>query len=44
MENIAEREVDDVVRPEDCGWGQDGGVDDIDDEEEEGEAEGRLGR
>ena len=43
MENITECEVDNVVRPEDCGRGQGGGVDGVDDEEEEGEAEGRLG-
>ena len=39
VENLVESEVDNVVQPEDCGGGQDGGVDDIDGEEEEGEAE-----
>ena len=43
MENLIEGEVDDVVQPEDCGRGQDGGVDDIDGEEEEGEAKERPG-
>ena len=43
MENIAECEVDGVVRPEDCGRGQGRGVDGVDDEEEEGEAEGGPG-
>ena len=38
VENLVESEVDNVVQPEDCGGGQDGGVDDIDGEEEEGEA------
>ena len=39
MENLIEDEVDDVVQPEDGRRGQDGGVDDVDGEEEEGEAE-----
>ena len=39
VENLVESEVDNVVQPEDCRGGQDGGVDDIDGEEEEGEAE-----
>ena len=43
VENLVECEVDDVVQPEDCGGGQDGGVDDVDGEEEEGEAEERPG-
>ena len=38
VENLVESEVDNVVQPEDCRGGQDGGVDDIDGEEEEGEA------
>ena len=43
VENLVECEVDDVVQPEDCGQGQDRGVDDVDGEEEEGEAEERPG-
>ena len=37
------REVDDVVQPKDCRRGQDGGVDDVEGEEKEGEAEERPG-
>ena len=43
MENLIEDEVDYVVQPEDGRRGQDGGVDDVDGEEEEGEAEDRPG-
>ena len=39
MENLIEGEVDDVVQPEDGRRGQDRGVDDVDGEDKEGEAE-----
>ena len=39
MENLVEREEGHVVQPEGCRRGQDGGVDDIDGEQEQGEAE-----
>ena len=42
VENLIEDEVDYVVQPEDGRRGQDGGVDDVDGEEEEGEAEGKT--
>ena len=41
MENLVEREEGHVVQPEDCGRGQGGGVDDIDGEQEEGDAKER---
>ena len=44
VENLVESEVDNVVQPEDCGGGQDRGVDDIDGEEEEGEAGEKAGQ
>ena len=43
MENIVESEVDNIVQPEDCGGGQYRSVDNIDGEEEEGEAEEKIG-
>ena len=43
MENLVEREEGHVVQPEGCGRGQGGGVDDIDGEQEQGEAEERAG-
>ena len=43
VENLIKGEVDDVVQPEDGRRGQDGGVDDVDGEDKEGEAEERPG-